>query len=234
MMENICIKFIGTGGIFDYKIGNSSALVECAIGNILIDCGYTIYPKLVEIDKIKKIDYILITHLHGDHIGSIHPLILHLVNRCKKSVKLIYPTETFLIKLKKYLDIFLVDANKYVEFVNINDIGQIGFVDTTNHHVNGLESYAYYFNNEKAFVYFSGDLGDIQITKNFLEKIEHKNIIVFHETSFIHGKAHVYYKELMDFSRRNQYSVYAYHCDHLNAPKDCNLNFVANYKKYCL
>lgn len=234
MLDNLSVKFIGTGGIFDYKIGNSSALIECEIGNILIDCGYTVYPKLVDMDIISKIDYILITHLHGDHIGSIHPLILHLVNRCKKTVKLIYPTECFLGELKRYLDTFLVDANKYIKFVNINEIEQIGFIDTTNCHVSGLESYAYYFDSKKEFVYFSGDLGDIQITEKFLEKIQHNNIVVFHETSFIQGSAHVYYKELMDFSSRNQYSVYSYHCNHLNAPSDCDLKFVANYKEFCL
>lgn len=234
MLENICTKFVSTGGIFDYDIGNSSVLIECAIGNILIDCGYTVYPKLVEKGVISKIDYILITHLHGDHVGSIHPLILHLFNKCKKRVKLIYPTECFLTELKKFLDTFLVDVNKYIEFVNINDIEQIGFVDTTNYHVNGLQSYAYYFNSKKVFVYFSGDLGDIQITEKFLKKIEHENIVVFHETSFIQGKAHVYYKELMDFSNRNSFSVYAYHCNYLKAPKDCNLKFVANYKEFCL
>lgn len=228
------IRFISTGGVFDYKIGNSSAMVNCKIGNVLIDCGYTVYPELVERDIVDKIDYLLITHLHGDHVGSIHPLILHLVNKCRKKVKIIYPTESFLKLVQNYLEIFLVDTSKYIEFVNIRDVDEVGFVDTTNQHIDGMESYAYYFNLEKDFIFYSGDLGNIQITESVLKTIEHSNIIVFHETSFIQGKAHVFYKELMDFSQRNKYSVYAYHCNHMIAPEDCNLKFVANQKEFCL
>lgn len=225
------VKFVSTGGIFDYKIGNSSVLIGGKIGTILIDCGYTVYSKLVELDVISEIDYICITHLHGDHIGSIHPLVLHLANRCKKKVKIIYPTELFCNLIKQALNPCFIDIERYVDFVPIDNIANIGFVDTTNSHVLGMVSYAYYFWLHNSCVFFSGDLGKLSVTEEFIKRIECDNLIIFHETSFIKGSAHVYYKELMKLS--NRYTVYAYHCNHLNIPVDCNLKFVANIPEYC-
>jgi ribonuclease BN (tRNA processing enzyme) len=232
MKKEEYIRFVSTGGIFDCKMGNSSMIININQDNILVDCGYTVYSALVKNSLIEKIDYILITHLHGDHIGSIHPLILHLVNKCKKKVRIIYPTNSFLKQLIDYLQFFLIDVNKYVEFININELYNIGYVDTTNFHVAGMQSFAYYFIYSDSLIYVSGDLGKVEITENFLNSISLSNITVFHETSFIKGDAHVYYKDLMRLSER--FDVYAYHCNHLLAPDDCKLKFVAQYKKLCI
>lgn len=226
------IKFVSTGGVFDYKIGNSSAIIESPWGNILIDCGYTVYPKLEENHLIDKIDYVLITHLHGDHVGSIHPLILNMVNRCGKIVKIICPTNNFKSLLRKSLEIFLINVDKYVEFVDIHDFQGMGYIDTTNCHVEGMESFAYYFKDNEQFIYYSGDLGDIGVTERFLNTVDHQNIVVFHETSFIQGKAHVYYRDLMRFIHEHNYDVYAYHCNHVKAPIDCTLKFVAEQDQF--
>lgn len=226
------VKFVSTGGVFDYEIGNSSVIFYTGKGKVLMDCGYTVYPMLCEKSLVNEIDYILITHLHGDHVGSIHPLILHIANKCKKKVRIIYPTESFLNQLINYLRIFLIDVEKYVEFIDINEFDDLGFINTTNFHVKGMESYAYYLQQEDTLVYFSGDLGDVDITKSFLSSVMYRNIIVFHEVSFINGNAHVYYKDLMKLAEK--YKVFAYHCNHLLAPEDCELEFVAKHKEYCV
>lgn len=230
MKENGKLKFIGTGGIFDYEIGNSSMIININQSNILVDCGYTVYAMLEERNLIKEIDYILITHLHGDHIGSIHPLILSLVNKYKKKVKILYPTNTFLRQLKEYLKFFLIDVEHYIKFVDICELNDIGFINTTNFHINGMESYAYYFKFRESLIYFSGDLGKLEITENFLNSISYLNIVVFHEVSFKEGSAHVYYKDLMRLAEK--FNVYAYHCNYVMAPPDCNLKFVAEIAEF--
>jgi len=227
---NSRFKFVGTGGIFDTQIGNSSAIVELDSGKLLLDCGYTVFGALKEKALVEDITYLLITHLHGDHVGSIHPLILQNTNKRKEKLKVLYPTEDFKNELNEYFSFFLAEPSDYIEFISLEKFPEIGFVDTKNLHVNGLQTFAYYFNFQEEFIFYSGDLGCINTTAEFLKNINHENITVFQEISFLEGKAHVYYKDLMN--ALSEYNVYAYHCNHNNAPNDCNLKFAANFPKY--
>jgi|GEM_PF-5625027 len=63
-------KFIGTGGALDYQFGNASMIIDLPT-RVLVDCGPSIYPKLMEKNLLETFDYLLLTHLHGDHVGSI-------------------------------------------------------------------------------------------------------------------------------------------------------------------
>src|SRR4030095_1587723 len=65
------LQFLGTGGAFNPEYGNSAALIRCNGKSILIDCGFTVFAKLKEFNLFNQIDYILITHLHNDHTGSL-------------------------------------------------------------------------------------------------------------------------------------------------------------------
>ncbi len=221
------IKFVGTGGIFDYKIGNSAALIYMDFGKVLIDCGYTIFGTLKDKHLIKDIDFLLITHLHGDHVGSIHPLIIDYLTTKNKKLKIIYTDDVFKSEVDIYLTHFLVTPTDYIEYVPITDFPEIGFIDTKGAHFEGLQTYAYYFATGDDLLYYSGDLGDINLTIKFLDSVRVKNVEVFHELSFKEGKAHVYYKELG--LRLNNYNVYGYHCDHTNAPNDNSIKLVANF-----
>lgn len=226
------LKFVSTGGVFDYQLGNSAAIVEMAEGAVLIDCGYTVFATLSEKGLLDTPQYLLLTHLHGDHVGSIHPAILHWANRRKKKIQIIYPSDAYKQEMINYFNFFLGDTNNYVDFVSINQFPSLGFVDTYGLHVKNMQSYAYTFNFEDQFIFYSGDLGDINCTKDYLKSIKHNNVIVFHETSFLEGSAHVYYKTLERELR--DYNVYAFHCNHKKAPNDCQLTFVANTPLFCI
>jgi hydroxyacylglutathione hydrolase len=74
------IKILGSGGAFvDFReeYHTSALLTIPKYGDVLIDCG----PTTVQSMKEKEIDYfdplkcVLITHMHGDHIGGLEQLI---------------------------------------------------------------------------------------------------------------------------------------------------------------
>ena len=218
------IKFVGTAGIYDYELGNSSAIVQLGDKKILVDCGYTVFGGLSKKGLIDEIDYLLLTHLHGDHAAGLHPAILHWTNRRKVNIKLLYPNEKYKAELINYFKIFLGDVDKYIDFVPISDIAGVGFIDTLDKHVKGVQSFAYYFYFEDQLIYYSGDLGDISVTYNFLRGVSHNNIAVFHEAAFIQRPEHVYYKELEALAE--EFNVFAYHCNKADAPADCKLKFV--------
>jgi ribonuclease BN (tRNA processing enzyme) len=66
---------VGTGSMFSRKYYNNNALVRSGGFNLLIDCGFTASRSLYEMGlDYGRIDGVLITHLHGDHIGGLEEL----------------------------------------------------------------------------------------------------------------------------------------------------------------
>ncbi len=65
------IEWVGTGSGLNPQLGNTSFLVSDLEKNILVDCGFTVTPKLLEKNKLKDVTDVLITHLHSDHVGGL-------------------------------------------------------------------------------------------------------------------------------------------------------------------
>ncbi|MDH5673780.1 MAG: MBL fold metallo-hydrolase [Myxococcales bacterium] len=71
------ITFLGTGSAFtDYRLNyHNNAVVHTDAGPVLIDCGPTALQSLRELGiGLQQVRQILVTHLHGDHIGGIEQL----------------------------------------------------------------------------------------------------------------------------------------------------------------
>ena len=73
------LNFLGRGSAFNINEGNTSAYFYSNGELFLIDCGESVFEKIIRnylLDNIKAIN-ILITHTHGDHVGSLGSLILY-------------------------------------------------------------------------------------------------------------------------------------------------------------
>ncbi len=219
------IKFIGTGGAFDIDYGNSSALVDCNGKKILVDCGHTVFPRLIQLNLIQEIDYILITHLHDDHVGSLSTLIFYLYFfQPQKKVKLIAP-----LNFHQELINFLNFSQKNVlQFIEIEDLPSfITPIDTYNRHYLEMQTFGYIFSENQNHIVYSGDLNDSSYL--FQEVKKHSlngQIIVFHDVTFnsLAKAAHAYYKDIEVFL--SDYSIWGYHCNPNLKPEDCKIPLV--------
>jgi len=67
------LKFLGRGSGYNVIEGNTSAFLKRNDTLLLIDCGESIFEKIIKSDLINGIKnvHVLITHMHSDHIGSL-------------------------------------------------------------------------------------------------------------------------------------------------------------------
>ncbi len=76
------LNFLGIGAAYYPPFGSTSAYFVVQGHFYLIDCGETVFSALWnnhDLNECKDI-YVLITHLHADHIGSLGSFISYSVN----------------------------------------------------------------------------------------------------------------------------------------------------------
>lgn len=226
------IKFLGTGGAFDFEKGTAAAVVSVAGKNILLDCGFSTILKLAEKDYFEKIDYILITHLHNDHVGSLPTLLAYYKHKLKVEMpKIIVPSESFTNELRQLLS--LSAEKDWASYVSISDFPELGFVDTTGQHIPEMTSFAYYFVEEEHLIYYSGDIANADTAKTFLESRGENNIQVFHGVApFKQSAIHTPYTEIEE--KLADYEVYVYHVAKENMPADSTLKLVEDCPEFLL
>lgn len=218
------IRFVGTGGAFDLAQGTASAIVTVQDQTILIDCGFSTLPRLARHPIIRDIDAILITHLHGDHVGSLPTLLPYFTYILGiEPPKIIVPHEAYEAEVRAFLS--TTYEEKRAEFIPLEKTLGIGYVETTNTHVPGMTSFAYYFTDTDALIYYSGDTGSVVPAQTFLRDRTETDIRVFHETTFkTESSVHVPYTVLQ--RELANYPLYAYHVAKENKPNDCTLQLV--------
>ncbi|WP_307470402.1 MBL fold metallo-hydrolase [Paenibacillus harenae] len=74
------IQMVGTGNAFAKKYDNNNALIEAGGYRLLLDCGITL-PKALHQTGLtfNDLDAILISHIHGDHVGGLEELAFQML-----------------------------------------------------------------------------------------------------------------------------------------------------------
>ncbi len=224
------IKFIGTGKASDYKNGNSAALVRADNTTFLIDAGLGVFEKLHQNDWLDKIDYILLTHLHGDHIATLFHIIVHRKHELGLNTTILYPTESFKVEIEKLLTLMFQIDN--VKLLQITTEHPVGFVDINGTHIPGMPGFSYYFTDQTELIYYSGDTKDITLAKQFLANRSESKKTIFFDTSATNNPVHAYYKDIEQ--ELTDYKVYGYHCTAAEFPADRTVSLVEEQPEFLL
>ena len=228
------IKFVGTGGAFDYYYRNSAAIVSINNKNILVDAGNSIYFTLREKLALEGIDGILITHFHDDHVGSLASIVLHHKHFFNKMdrMPLYYPDENFKNQLIRFLSFSLQSPEEYINFKPISDLTGVSYLDTFGKHVEGMQTYSYFFEEGEDTIAYSGDLGDADILFEEIKRRKMNKPTVFHEIFFSEIPSHAYYKALE--KHLDEFKIFGYHCNASAVPPDCKIPLVVNQPEFLL
>ncbi len=228
------ISFIGTGGAFDYQYGNASAIIKLNGENYLLDCGHDVYHQLRVKEAIQPIDYIIVTHFHADHVGSLSTFILHhhlFVNG--KQLKILYPEKHFKDALYNYLSFSLQKPEKYIAFIPMDNRPELDYLNTFGKHVPGMQTYSYIFREGDKMIAYSGDTADSDTLFEYLEEKAAPDTVVFHDITFDRQNgSHTYFKELVPYLQ--EYPIYGYHCDPTQNPEENPVPLVYNTPEYLL
>lgn len=199
------LKFLGRGSAFNPKEGNNSAYFIINNELFLIDCGESVFEKLIE---RKLNDYIsinvMITHTHSDHIGSLGSLVMYSFYVLHKSVNIILPEGAkHLASIEKILSGFgcTIQMYNYVDEKNYDHIysvfDRIRYVETS--HCDELDCYSLLFETPGGIVYYSGDTREIDVVKSLIDdNVKIDKLYIDTTTVDYPGNVHLYIGILKD------------------------------------
>ncbi|WBW96883.1 MBL fold metallo-hydrolase [Oceanirhabdus sp. W0125-5] len=234
--------FTGIGSAFNPKLGNNSAFIKKNKNLILIDCGGTVFSRLQELNMLDRVDkvYIIITHTHPDHVGSLGEVIFYLYNILKKKATVIYPNKEF---IQRFLsNIGATTKQYYLESENIvkvddDEFGEFSIEFLPVSHVKTIPCYGFIMNIEGESFYYSGDSNNIE--NRILMMLKNGELHrVYQDTCGLDykGNAHISLrklKELISIEYRNK--VYCMHLDQHITRKDIEesgFNVVEQYNGF--
>lgn len=181
------LKFIGTGSASNSEMGNTSAYILENGTLLLIDCGSTVFSRIKEInllDEVKKV-YVIITHTHNDHIGSLATLIEYLYY-FKNIVTNIVLTNSENSEIQEntlhsYLTLSGV-AEDFYEFV-YGDMMEDVFENLVKiempeiKHSKMLTSHAVEIYFKDFIIYYTGDHKDMSYAKKVAKKLKENDFV---------------------------------------------------------
>ena len=211
------LVFLGRGSGYHTNEGNTSAYIRKNGVLLLIDCGETVFKRILEknlVEGVKEL-YVLITHMHSDHIGSLSGFIGFCYWKYNIVTKIYFNEKE---KISMFLE--LLGLNEGESF-NVDDAKnkridslKLKFSASITKHVKALNTYSYVLRfDEGNDIFYSGDTYETNF--DVIPYLESGNLI-YHDVCLNDSKENVHtslraLSELIPQKYRNQ--VYCMHID---------------------
>lgn len=186
------IEILGSGNGFEPSLGNTSFLLwdNDETNAILMDCGYTVFSTLREMeshgrDIISKIKTVFISHLHDDHSGTagvftlFRNSVLRRLNRENERTRFIGTD------IRPLLDITIPGCTNMYEY----DDNQSDYTLIETSHGSEIPVCGILIND----VMYSGDTANSLLNTEYAQKAK----IIIHEATLNDGPFHTGFEKLI-------------------------------------
>lgn len=236
------LNFIGIGSAFNTELGNTSAFIKKNKSLLLIDCGGTVFHRLQELNLLDNLEnlYIVITHTHPDHVGSLGEVIFY-------SYYILNHVPTIFFPQKDLMYAFLTSIGVSSEMYNINSCEMVEINDAQFReikikflpvsHVDTIPSYGFIMSLDGKELYYSGDSNSIN--KTILDMLKNDKIsTIYQDTCGLDYESNNHLSlrklcEVVDVEFRDK--VYCMHLDkHIkkNEIKNSGFNVADVYNRF--
>jgi len=161
------LNFIGIGSAFNTQLGNTSAFIKEGNSLLLIDSGGTVFHKLQKLnlfDGLNKI-YIVITHTHPDHVGSLGEIIFYSYYILGHKPTILFPNreliKNFLASIGVSHEMYLLVSSSRASIIDEN-FGEVSIEFLSVSHVDTIPSYGFVIGQVEGVSYYSGDSNSIK------------------------------------------------------------------------
>lgn len=220
------LLFLGRGSGYHSTESNTSAFIKENETLLLIDCGETVFKKILEknlMDGVKEV-HVLITHMHSDHIGSLGGFIGFCYWKYKIVTKVYFNEKE---KIKVFLELLGLKEHESFELLNPNEkrIETLSLnVDSKiTKHVKSLNTYSYILKFDIGnSIFYSGDTYETNI--DIINFLKHGNL-VYHDACLDDSKdsVHTSLRKLCELvPKENRSQVYCIHIDGENFDEEAN------------
>lgn len=219
---NLKLVMIGTGSAFAKKYFNTNSIWQTKDFTLLVDCGITAPMALHNAGiSMDEIDGVLITHLHGDHVGGLEEIAFQFKFKFNRKPilfipeKLVHPLWENSLKAgvaddssSSLEDFFQVKLLQEDEPTTIAEGLIIEIIQTE--HIPGKASYSLIINDD---IFYSADM---KFHPELLHRLEREGRcrLIFHDCQ-LHGQGvvHTTLQELMSLPQSLQEKIILMHYD---------------------
>lgn len=218
------LRFIGIGSAFNTDLGNTSAYIKKEDRMLLIDCGGTVFHELQKQKLLEGVNhiYIIITHTHLDHVGSLGEVIFHFYYLQGKKAIIIYPHKEHIMKFLESIGVSeemyeLLSRNQENQEINIQDqyFGEVNIRHIPVTHVETIEAYGFILKVQGETIYYSGDANTLPC--EVIQGLQEEKIdAIYHDTCGLdyEGNSHMSLRRLKEVVGETYRSkVYCMHLD---------------------
>jgi ribonuclease BN (tRNA processing enzyme) len=210
---------LGTGSAFAKRFNNNNALIEAGESRLLVDCGITL-PKALHESGISfsELDAVLISHIHGDHVGGLEELAFQMMFKYGRK-PVLYIADTLVAPLWEHTlkgGLVQGELNELEHFFEVRPLSpgqpyevlpgiKVELIKTD--HIPGKDSYSFIFND--VFFYSA----DMKFNAALLESLAGRGVnAMYHDCQLeAPGAVHACLDELLTLPSELQEHIWLMH-----------------------